>query len=230
MNRQAAVAYVRSTDQDRPSLAEATYAQRVAIQTWAERERVAITTWQVDLGVHADTPIAERPGLVAAYRSLREHRAGILVASTPDRFAHDELVAALIERAALAEGAMLRTVDKAAPSESEPAPEVGYARGAIDLARAFRRVTVAARVRDALAEKRARGERIGTVPYGYRLASDGVHIEEDAREQGVITTVKSLAKAGISQRKIVAQLSESGVVGRTGAPLRQTQIAKILRP
>ncbi len=221
-----AVAYLRQSDHTD------TGGQRLAIEAWAERECVEVRSWQLDV-VGGDTPIAERPGLLAAYAAIREHRAGILVAANADRFGHDELVCWLIERAALTEGATLHTADgsrtRARTHVDAPDENVGYSRGAIDLARAYDRVVLRSRVRAALAEKRARGERVGTVPYGYRVAADGVHVEIDETEQAVVATVRRLSSEGLSQRAIVAYLAERGVVGRTGAPLRQTQVCNILR-
>lgn len=216
-----AVAYLRfSDDQDDAS-------QRVAIETWAARECVEIRAWELDV-VPGDTPIAERPGLLAAYASIRAHRAGMLVAANADRFGHDELVCWLIERAALTQGATIHTAD-GSRTPVPPADLVPYTRGAVDLARAYKRVLLRSRVRAVLAEKKARGERVGTVPYGYRVGADGVHVERDDAEQAVIASVHRLSAAGLSQRGIVARLAAEGIVGRTGAPLRQTQIAKILR-
>lgn len=106
---------------------------------------------------------------------------------------------------------------------------VAYARGAVDLARAYQRVVNRARTLAALAEKRERGERIGGVPYGYRLAADRVHLELDEREQAVLDRVLGLAREGLSQRAIVSRLAAGGVAGRTGAPLGQTQVARMLR-
>jgi len=236
-----AVAYIRlaKTLELVPRPVDAPEAQRRAIETWAERESVEIASWHTDVGVDGATPIGERPALLAAYRAVREQGAGILVAAKADRFTHDELVAWLIERAALTERAIVQTADGSrAPSrDSAPAPvetrerdeNVGYSRGAIELARAHHRVTVRARIRSSLAEKKARGERVGNIPYGYRLANDGVHVELDEAEQAVISAVRCFSGEGLSQRAIVAQLAARGVSGRTGAPLGQTQIAKILR-
>jgi len=233
-NTRRAVAYIRMAEAT-SDLAErsvhAPSAQRRAIETWAEREHVDIKSWQVDIGVDGATPIAERPALVAAYQAIRVYGAGMLVAANADRFGQDELVCWLIERAALVEGATICTADGSRTPTREPASatDAAYSRGAIDLARAYQRVTVGARVRAVLASKKARGERVGNVPYGYRVASDGVHTEPDEAEQGVIGVVRRLSSEGLSQRAIVRQLAERGVVGRTGAPLRQTQIANILR-
>lgn len=105
----------------------------------------------------------------------------------------------------------------------------GFTRGAVDLARAYERALHGSRTRAALAAKRARGERIGAVPYGYRLAADGLHVEADDTEQAIRTMVQELAGEGLSQRAIVASLAARGVVGRTGAPLQQTQVARLLR-
>ena len=230
-----AVAYIRVAEPS-SELAEQSAdppsAQRRAIETWAARQRVEIRSWQLDVGVHGGTPIAERPGLMAAYHAIRIYGAGMLVAANAERFGHDELVCWLIERAALVEGATICTADGSRarpPASGAPEENKAYTRGAIDLARAYRRVTVGARVRAVLADKKARGERVGNVPYGYRLASDGIHTEPDESEQGVIASVRQLSREGLSQRAIVSQLAARGVVGRTGAPLRQTQIAKILR-
>ncbi len=222
-----AVAYLRFSDETE----RAQSAQRLAIETWAERECVEVRSWQLDV-VPGDTPIAERPGLLAAYEAIRAHQAGILVAANAERFGHDELVCWLIERAALGQGATIQTADGSRPPGRTTEPgedDVAYTRGAIDLARAYERVRLRARVRAALAEKKARGERIGTVPFGYRVADDGVHIELDESEQAIIARVCRLSAEGLSQRQIVAQLCASGVVGRTGAPLRQTQVGTILR-
>lgn len=220
----SAVAYIRLDGDDAPA------SQRRAIEAWADREGVAIDAVAVD-ETPATTPIAERPGLLTAYRAIRERGAKILVAASADRFAEDALVGWLIERAALTYGATVHTADGSrgpAPAPEQQA-DASFTRGAIDLARAYQRVVTGARIRAALAAKRARGERIGTVPYGYRLAADGVHTVEDEGEQTVIVAVHELSARGLSQRAIAAELGARGVVGRTGAPLRQTQIAKILR-
>jgi DNA invertase Pin-like site-specific DNA recombinase len=151
----------------------------------------------------------------------------VLIAATAACFTQDELVAWLIERAAMTEGATLLTADGS--FSPAPAPASGtWTRGAIDLARAYERVVLRSRTRAALAAKRSRGERIGAVPYGSRLAADGRHLEADDAEQAVIALVRGFASDGLSQRGIVARLAARGVVGRTGAPLGQTQIARLL--
>jgi DNA invertase Pin-like site-specific DNA recombinase len=199
-------------------------AQRAAIEAWAVRRRIEVASWRVDRGVTGETPIAERPGLVAAYADVRRLGAGLLVAATAECFTHDALVAWLIERAALTEGAAIHTVDGSSPATSDST----WTRGAVDLARAYERVVLRSRTRAALAAKKSRGERVGALPYGFRLAADGVHLEADAAEHSVMASVRQLAGEGLSQRALVACLAARGVSGRTGAPLGQTQVARML--
>lgn len=228
-----AVAYIRVSDDaalsadDTGNVAHSAAAQRDAIEAWASRRRVVVASWQVDRGVGGAVPIAERPGLVAAYAAVREHGAGVLVAASAERFAHDSLVAWLIERAALTEGAAIHTADGTVRSPAEEA-DASWTRGALDLAGAYVRVLNRARTRAALAAKKERGERVGAVPYGFTLAPDGLHLEACGAEQEVIDTVRALSATGLSQRAIVTNLAARGVVGRTGSPLQQTQVARML--
>ena len=73
----------------------------------------------------------------------------------------------------------------------------------------------------ALQAKKARGERVGGVPFGWRLAADRRTLEVEPREAFVISLVKQLRKDGLSIRAIVHELKRRGdVVGRTGRPLQ----------
>lgn len=83
--------------------------------------------------------------------------------------------------------------------------------------------------KDALATKRRRGERIGGIPYGYRLEADRVHLQEEPSEQAVIARVWQLRGMGLTQRAVVDQLRQEGVVGRTGNPRALAQVQRILK-
>jgi hypothetical protein len=54
-------------------------------------------------------------------------------------------------------------------------------------------------VRVALAGKRQRGERFGTVPYGYDLAEDGVHIAPNLKEPASAELIRSLYDNGMTR-------------------------------
>lgn len=90
-------------------------------------------------------------------------------------------------------------------------------------------VTVPALTRRGLQRKRAKGERVGTIPYGYHLATDGVSLEPDAAELATIRQARELKAAGLSLRKIGERLTERGMFPRTGGEWHASQVAKLLQ-
>ena len=81
--------------------------------------------------------------------------------------------------------------------------------------------------REALAVKRKRGERTGQVPYGMRLAADGLHLEPEQAEQAVIGRVRELRAEGQTVRAIVEALNAAGAPAR-GAAWHATSVRRML--
>jgi len=222
-NETVAVGYVRVSKDEQELGPEA---QRAAIETWATRNGVSVVAWHVDHGVCGATELTDRPGLVAALGSLRSYKAGLLVVAKRDRLARDVAVAALVDRAVDQAGARVMTAEGVANGSS---PADSFLRNILDAAAAYERDLIRSRTRDALAAKRARGERAGEVPFGFRADSAG-KLHDDPTERAVIAQVTELRRAGLSQRKIVAQLRAVGTVSpRSGRPLSQTQVCRLLR-
>lgn len=69
---------------------------------------------------------------------------------------------------------------------------------------------ISERTKDALQGKKARGERIGSVPYGYQLDPDGIHLIENPREQEAINLIHELKDKGYSLRATADELTMKG--------------------
>jgi DNA invertase Pin-like site-specific DNA recombinase len=94
----------------------------------------------------------------------------------------------------------------------------------------FERDQVSERTTMALQHKKTRGERVsGWLPYGKRLAEDGVHLEDNDAEQALIDTIASYRKQGLSLRAIVHAAAQAGLTSRAGTPLKLTQIARLVK-
>lgn len=88
------------------------------------------------------------------------------------------------------------------------------------------------RIKAGLEARRERGERVtGSVPYGYTLHSDGVHLEENPEEQAIITIVRQFAEENpsYSTRQIAKWLDEGEVKSRSGKPWHHMQIERMLK-
>jgi DNA invertase Pin-like site-specific DNA recombinase len=221
-NGKVAIGVLRVSTSDQANGVEA---QSAALDAWAAREGVQLVACFFDRGVSGATPIDARPGFLGALTALREHGAGLLVAAKRDRIARDVVVAAMAERAALTMGARLVSADGTGNGDT---PADAFMRTVVDGAAAYERALIRARTRAALAAKRARGERTGSVPFGFRLAADGVRVEPDEREARVIGRARELRAAGLSTRGIVTALAAEGATSRSGRPLNQTQVMRLL--
>lgn len=217
-----AVAYLRVSTEDQRLGPDA---QRATIEAWAAREGVVVVAWHVDQGVSGGTDGADRPGLVMALGELRAERAGVLVVAKRDRIARDVAVAAMIDRAVSSSGARVASAEGVGNGDS---PADGFMRSILDAAAAYERSLIRARTRAALAVKKSKGERAGEVPYGFRAQADG-RLEVDPDEQNVIVAVRELRAAGVSLRRIVAELEARGFLSRSRKPLQLTQVARIAR-
>ena len=92
----------------------------------------------------------------------------------------------------------------------------------------WEREAIGERTRDALSHKRSNGERIGNVPLGYRLASDGIHIEEDPQEQAVLKKILHLRSRGCTLREIAQKLNAQKIKTRAASAWRHQYVARIL--
>jgi site-specific DNA recombinase len=80
----------------------------------------------------------------------------------------------------------------------------------------FERDQVSERTRFAMSHKKSKGERVGTIPFGFDLSSDGVTLVPNEREQEVIALIKQLRSAGESYQAIAESLESRGIQTKQG--------------
>lgn len=220
-----AIGYLRVSTEEQRLGPEA---QAAALDAWAAREGVRLVAVFLDRGVSGATPIESRPGLCGALATVRDLGAGVVVASKRDRVARKEGLASMVADMFRSAGATLRTADGA--SDGADDDEGAFVRRSVeDMVATLERMKIRARTKAALAVKKARGERTGSVPFGYRLAADGVRIEPEEREQSTIARARALRSTGLSLRAVALALTAERRVGRTGERLNHTQVVRMLR-
>jgi DNA invertase Pin-like site-specific DNA recombinase len=226
-NAKLGIGYLRVSTEDQNLGPEA---QRAALEAWAARNGARIVAWFEDHGVSGAAAVEKRPGLLAALDALAEHGAGLLAVAKRDRLARDVVACAMIERLAQRNGA--RVVSAAGEgtdgSAASDDPNAALMRGIIDLFAQYERQVIRARTRNALAVKRSRGERVGSVPFGYALAPDRRTLAEVPAEQDVIRAARSLRADGLTLRAIAIELEARGMRARNGARFAPSQIARMV--
>jgi len=217
-----AIGYVRCSTDEQQLGPEA---QRSALERWCATNGVTLTAVHEDLGVSGGAELEKRPGLLAALDSLRQHRAGVLLIAKRDRLARDVVVAAMVERLAERAGARVLAADGAGNSEG---PEGLLMRGIVDVFAQYERALIRSRTKAALAVKKARGERVGQIPFGSQLCGDGARLEPEPAEQKVIASVLKLRAAGATIKAIASRLNAKRTPAR-GARWYPTTVSRLLR-
>lgn len=198
-------------------------AQEAACRRWCEAQGLQVQ------GVYLDTlsgasDIAESPGLLAALDALKSNPGSVLLAHKRDRLARDVVRAATVERLALAAGGRVATVEGVAGD----GPEAALMRMIVDAFASYERALIASRTRAALAHKRAKGERVGTVPRGFRADEQG-RLVPDEREQRILALVRDLRATGMTLREIAGELERLGYATRRGRPYTFVGVGEMLR-
>ena len=217
-----AVAYLRVSKEEQHLGPEA---QRAAISAYASARGITIISFHEDR-VTSVTEVEDRSGLTAALLSIVEHGAGLLLVAKRDRLARDVLLASLIDREVARCGAKVEAADGAGNGDT---PQDRFVRTLMDAFAELERALIRARTRSALAVKKARGERIGSLQYGFDLGDDGKTLVRNEAEQAIITKVKQLRAEGVPNRRIAIVLADEGKMSRNGRIFASMQLSRMCR-
>jgi DNA invertase Pin-like site-specific DNA recombinase len=200
-------------------------AQLKACRAYASKLGIKETAHYSDSGISGSKEIAKRPGLTEAIACL--NKGDYFIVAKLDRIARELLISISVQQMVAKRGCKLVSV---AGEGSQSTGIDGLIQSTIvQLFAQVERESIRQRTRHALDVKRQRGERIGTVPYGYKLARGGVKLIPCDSEIEVIKKVHRLRRNGRSYREIVKRLNKDGIPTRTGSPWCVTQIVRILK-
>ncbi len=219
-----AIGYLRVSTTEQATSGLGLEAQRAALTSAATRLGALLAGVYEDAGLSGSLAAEDRPGLLAAIDALR--RGDILLVAKRDRLGRDVVAVALVERLIARKGA--RVVSAAGEGTDGDDPTAILMRRIIDAFSEHERLLIGARTKAALKAKRARGERAGNVPFGFRATPEG-RLEREDREQMIIAEAVALRAAGRSFRDIALDLACRGFIGRAGRPLGLAQVHAILK-
>ena len=72
------------------------------------------------------------------------------------------------------------------------------------------------RTKAAMAVKRASGQRVGAIPFGYDLDSDETTLLLNEKEQGIILRINQMRRQGLTLKAIASTLTREGIPTKTG--------------
>lgn len=216
------VAYLRCSTSEQAESGLGLDAQRSQIERYAELYGVTIDRWIVDEGQSAKD--LDRPGMAEVLAGLEAREVEGVVVAKLDRLTRSVRDAGdLVERYFATGRARLISVGEQIDTTTAAGRLVLNVLASVGQ---WEREAIGERTRAALASKRAKGERAGTVPYGYRSTTDG-RLLPHAPEQAAISRALQLRRQGSSQAAIAARLQSEGFPPR-GRCWHRTTVARIL--
>lgn len=221
------IGYVRVSTEEQAAGGLSLDAQRAKLRAYAELHELELVAIEEDAGASAKT--LTRPGLRRALDAIEDldEADGLLIAKL------DRLSRSVADWNRLVEGYF-------GPPHHVPLFSV---QDSIDTRTAagrlvlnvlmtvaqWEREVIVERTREALDVKRARGERIGGVPYGYRLAGDGRTLVPEPVEQVGRDRLFELREFGLSYRAIARTLNAEGHRPKHGGRWGHQAVAQILK-
>ena len=206
-------AYVRVSTDKQVEHGLSLDAQQAKLLAYAALYELDLVAIEVDAGVSAKT--LQRPALQQALGALKAGKAEALLVVKLDRLTRSVRdLGVLVETYFLAGKWSLMSVSEQIDTRTAAGRMVLNILAAVSQCE---RETIGERTAEAMAYKRRQREDTGgEPPYGWSLAADGVHLTPHGDEQAIIRDALALKAAGLSLRKIGAQLAARGLLPRQG--------------
>lgn len=216
----AAIGYVRVSTEGQAQDGVSLDAQRTKIAAWCELNDYTLTAVHVDAGISGKN--CNRPGLQAALADCGTGNA--LVVYSLSRLSRSIRDTMDISDKLSKVGSDLVSLSEKIDTTSAAGKMVFRLLAVMN---EFERDQISERTKSALQHKKSKSERVGTIPFGFTVAHDGITLIEDENEQQVISAIHSMRDSGLSLRKIVVELERGGFVSRSGQPLQLKQVHRI---
>lgn len=208
---QNAIGYVRVSTEGQATEGVSLEAQKAKIAAWCNLNGFTLEAIHVDAGISGGK-MANRPGLALALDAACSKRAALVVYSL-SRLARSTKDAIAISERLDKAGADLVSLSEKIDTTTAAGRMVFRM---LAVLAEFERDQISERTMVALAHKKAQGHRVGTLPFGYRLAADGFTLEADPEEMQVRDMVLGLRAEGRTLRAIRAELEARKIPNRNG--------------
>jgi site-specific DNA recombinase len=220
-----AVGYIRVSTDTQAEHGVSLDAQHAKLAAYAALYDLTLVEVIVDAGASAKT--LDRPGLQRALGMLRKGKATALLVAKLDRLTRSvEDLGELIRTVFVPGKADLLSVGEQIDTRTAAGRLVLNVLGSVAQ---WERETTSERTKEALAHKRANGERTSLyAPYGYRLANDEKTLVADEAEQALLAAIREARQRGLSQRAVVADLARQGFTTRKGTALGLRQVQRMM--
>lgn len=217
------ILYTRVSTDEQAESGAGLNAQVDACLAFAQQQGWEIIGMFSDEGISGTVDLEKRTGLMAAVSALKQE--DVLLVAKRDRLGREVLLIKMIERLVCKRKASIHALNGA----TGDSPEAQFMNGILDLSSAYEVALIRARTKAALQAKKARGERMGKLPYGFTVTEDGIHVMPCPCEQTVLQRIAVLRGKGYSLRQVAALLNTASCFNRQGNPWNPVSLHTICK-
>ncbi len=224
-----AIGYIRCSTQEQADSGLGLEAQAQRIRAYAALKGLDLDII-TDAGESGGKPLSTRQGGQRLLDAIRKRRAEAVVLLKLDRgFRNATDCLSTVEQWDKA-GIALHVIDLGGNAIDTTSAAGRFMLVILAGAAEMERNLTRERTRSAMAVKRANGQRVGAVPYGFDLATNGATLVPNEAEQAVIQDIRTKRARGMTLEAIANALTKWGVPTKTGKSSRWTHqaVARIL--
>ncbi|MFH1865039.1 MAG: recombinase family protein [Candidatus Eisenbacteria bacterium] len=224
----AAVLYVRCSLEEQAIDGYSVDYQEASLRAYCALRGLEVTEVVVDAGASGGKPLASREGGATVQNLAARGKVGAVVGWKLDRLFRDAGDCLNVTREWDRWGVALHLADLGGQAVDTSSAMGRFFLTVMAGAAEMERNQIRERTAAALRHKAANGEFCGgEVPYGFRIASDGVRLAEVEEEQQVIREARRLRASGLSLRAVARELDRFGYASRSGRPFAASQVARM---
>ncbi len=226
-----AIGYIRCSTHGQADSGLGLGAQAQRIRAYCTLKDLQLIDIIQDAGVSGGKPLASREGGQRLLDLIRRKRAGAVVMLKLDRMFRNAGDCLTTVEHWEKSGVSLHVADLGGNAIDTTSAAGRFMLVVLAGAAEMERNLTRERTRSAMAVKRANGQRIGAIPYGFDVAQDGTTLVPNEAEQAVIADVKAMRARGMKLQHIADALTRRGVPTKTGKSERWTHqaVARILK-
>jgi DNA invertase Pin-like site-specific DNA recombinase len=226
-SRPRAVAYIRVSTEEQATEGVSLAAQEAAVRAYCAMRGMDVAEVVIDAGVSAGKPLASREGGARVLSAVKRGEVSSVVAYKLDRLFRDCADCLTVTREWDRCEVALHLIDLGGQAIDTSTAMGRFFLTVMAGAAEMERNLIRERTSSAMAHMKSQGERVGAVPYGYRLGADGVHLEAEDSEQRMIGLVRAYRAEGLSIRAIAERLNLEAAPAR-GGRWHPTSVARLL--
>ncbi len=225
VTRPCVIGYVRVSTEEQAESGLGLEVQERKIRAYCALHDLNLVDWSRDGGESAKD--LKRPGIQRALELLKRKVVSGLVVYKLDRLTRDvEDGGSLIKDTFGRKGATLYSVTDHIDTRSASGRFLLLVQLAVSQ---LERELIGERTSDALQEKIAKGERCGSIRFGYDLGPDGKTLVPNLTEQAAIDILREVREErGLTWRQVAAYADQIGIRTNQGRPWQAASIQRIL--